>query len=94
MADYKLLLAPAAVRDLKKLPPQVQKEIAMVHLQRIAEAPYRMGKPLIGTLHRERSYHFGRKPEYRIIYFIDHEEITVTLIGSREDIYKKAKQRR
>ena len=55
---------------------------------------YQTGKPLVGALRKERSYHFGRKPEYRIIYFIEQEMITVTVIGTREGIYKKVKKRR
>jgi len=52
-----------------------------------------VGKPLVGVLYKERSYHFGRKPEFRIIYSIEDNLITVTLIGTRESIYKKAKRR-
>jgi len=91
---YKLELSPAAIRDMKGLPLPVQKDIALNHLPVIRENPYQSGRPLISALHKERSYHFGRKPEYRIIYFIEGDLITVTLIGSREGIYKKAKRRR
>ncbi len=94
MTVYGLELAPAARRDLKALPLKVQKEIVMNHPPIIREIPYHTGKPLIAALHKERSYHFGRKPEYRIIYFIEGKIITVTLIATRESIYKKAKRRR
>jgi mRNA-degrading endonuclease RelE of RelBE toxin-antitoxin system len=94
MIKYELELSPAAMRDLKSLPITVQKDIVMLHLPIIREKPYHVGKPLAGTLHKERSYHFGRKPEYRIIYFIEGNLITVTLMGTREGIYKKAKKRR
>jgi len=94
MPIYELELSPAAGRDLKSLPIRIQKEIVMDHLPIIKENPYSTGRPLVGALHKERSYHFGRKPEYRIIYFIEGEIITVSLIGTREGIYKKAKKRR
>jgi mRNA-degrading endonuclease RelE of RelBE toxin-antitoxin system len=94
MADYLLELSPAAYRDLKALPLKIQKAIVLIHLPRIAEQPYGTGKPLFGSLQGERSYHFGRRPEYRIIYFIEGIKITVTIIGSREGIYKKARSRR
>jgi mRNA-degrading endonuclease RelE of RelBE toxin-antitoxin system len=94
MADYLLELSPAAQRDLKGLPLKIQKSIALVHLPRIAEQPFDAGKPLFGSLQGERSYHFGRRPEYRIIYFIEGKNITVTIIGSREGIYKKARSRK
>jgi hypothetical protein len=35
MKPYQLQLAPAAMRDLRKLPLQVQKEITLIHLRRI-----------------------------------------------------------
>ena len=90
---YEIELSPAALRDLKKLPSNVQKSIALEHLPVIGKDPYSAGKPLIGVVHKERSYHFGRKPEYRIIYFVEGRTITVTLIGTREGIYKKARKR-
>jgi len=94
MPDYELELSPAAFRDLKTLPIKIQKEIVMKHLPAIQNNPIQAGRPLVGALHGERSYHFGRKPEYRIIYFIEGKVITVTLLGSREGIYKKARRRK
>jgi len=91
---FQLELSPAALRDLKSLPVKIQREIALYHLPKIREMPYQVGRPLSGALHKERSYHFGSRPEYRIIYFIENNLITVTLIGTRESIYKKAKKRR
>jgi mRNA-degrading endonuclease RelE of RelBE toxin-antitoxin system len=94
LSAFELELSPAALRDLRSLPFKIQREIALNHLPVIREMPYRVGKPLSGTLHKERSYHFGRRPEYRIIYLIESNIIMVTLIGTREGIYKKAKRRR
>jgi len=94
MPGYELELSPAAVRDLKSLPINIQKEIVIKHLPIICSNPFQSGRPLVGTLHGERSYHFGRKPEYRIIYFMEGKVITVTLLGSREGIYKKARRRK
>jgi len=94
MPEYTLELSTAALRDFKILPLKVQRDIAIHHLPVIKEHPYQAGRPLVGALYRERSYHFGRKPEYRIIYFIEENVITVTLMASRESAYKKAKRRR
>ena len=94
MPPYILEISPAAVRDLKSLPVNVQRDIVKKHLPIIRENPLQAGRPLVGALNKERSYHFGRKPEYRIIYFIEKQLITVSLIGSREGIYKKARKRR
>ncbi|MDD5355448.1 MAG: type II toxin-antitoxin system mRNA interferase toxin, RelE/StbE family [Candidatus Omnitrophica bacterium] len=93
-ARYKLELSPAAMRDLKKIPKHVQKEIVLAHLQEILEDPFGKSKPLVGALKGERSYSFGHKPEYRIIYFVEKGLITVTLIGSRENLYQRAKRRK
>ena len=90
---YRLLLAPAARRDLKKLPHHIQNQVVFEHLPEIQRDPFGAGKPLFGALKGELSYHFGRKPEYRIIYFIENDLIVVTIIGSRENIYKRARRR-
>ncbi len=94
LEEYRLELSPAAGRDIRRLPRSVQKEIAFIHLPKIAEAPFANSDPLTGTLKGERSYHFGRKPEYRIIFYIEDHIITVTVIGTRENIYKRATRRK
>jgi mRNA-degrading endonuclease RelE of RelBE toxin-antitoxin system len=94
MSIYEIELSPAAKRDLKDLPINIQREVIFEHLPIIKERPFQSGRPLFGALYKERSYHFGRRPEYRIIYFVEKDLITVTLIGTRESIYKKAKKRR
>jgi len=92
--DFTLKLSPAANRSLKRLPDSVQKEIIYTHLPAIKKAPYKVGRPLRGTFKGEFCYHFGRKPEYRIVYLIEEELITVTILGTRESIYKRAKRQR
>jgi len=49
---------------------------------------------LLGTLKGERSYHFGRKPEYRIIFYPENNLITVTIIGTREVFTKEQNDER
>ena len=39
MTKYELVLSPAAKRDVKGLPSNVQKDIATVHLVKIADKP-------------------------------------------------------
>jgi len=92
--DFILDISPAARRDLKRLPMEVQKEIVSTHLPAIQADPYRVGKLLVGALKGEKSYSFGRKPEYRILYFVEGDQITVTIMGTREGIYKRARRRR
>jgi len=92
--EYAIELSPAARRDLKRLPLEIQRDIVFIHLPAIQGDPYKAGEPLRGVLKGERSYHFGRKPEYRIIYFVEGNSIIVTIIGTREGIYKRAKRRK
>jgi mRNA-degrading endonuclease RelE of RelBE toxin-antitoxin system len=92
--NYGLEIAPAAERDLKRLPRSVRRDIVLEHLPEIAKDPFSKSKPLVGTLKGERSYSFGRKPEYRIIFYIEDQLIVVTIIGTREGIYRRAKRRR
>lgn len=91
---FLLEIAPAAKRDIKKLPTEIQKKIVFDFLPLIQKEPYKMGQPLAGVFKGERSFHFGRKPEYRIIYVIQNNLIIITAIGSRENIYKRAKRRK
>jgi len=91
--SYKLELSAAAKRDLKRLPMSVQKDIVFNHLPIIENDPTAKSEPLSGAMKGERSYHFGRQPEYRIIFSMKNQIITVTIIGSRENIYKRAKRR-
>lgn len=72
---------------------EVQKEVVGTHLPAIQADPYRVGKLLVGALKGEKSYSFGRKPEYRILYFVEGDQITVTIMGTREGIYKRARRR-
>ena len=46
---YQLEISPAAKRDLKKLPNQVQKKIVFEYLPNIQREPYFSSEPLIGT---------------------------------------------
>ena len=89
-----LEVSSAAQRDLKKLPKTIVTEILFKHLPLIKEDPIGHAKPLVGCLRGERSYSFGRRPEYRIIFYIEGNTIVVTVVGSRENIYKAAKKRK
>lgn len=93
MPEYTLELSPAAKRDLKKLPRAVQQEVVFTHLPAIAANPLVISTPLVGALTYARAYHFGRKPEYRIVFYVEQHLITVTLIGTRENLYKRATRR-
>lgn len=90
---YQLEHAPAAKRDLKRLPVGIQQEIVNVHLSALQSQPWSLSEPLSGALKGERSYHLGRKSEYRLIFYLEEDLIMVTIIGTREGIYQRAKRR-
>jgi len=86
--SYQIALSPAAQRDLKKLPPQVRRAVFNKHLPKIASAPQAAGEPLHGKLKGLLSYHFGHRPQYRILYGIEKEKIVlVVFVGTRENAY-------
>jgi mRNA-degrading endonuclease RelE of RelBE toxin-antitoxin system len=80
--QYSLELSPAAKRDIRRLPRSVQEEIALTHLPKIAGDPFVNSDPLAGTLKGECSYHFGRKPEYRIVFYVEDNVIMYLFTGS------------
>ena len=93
--NYQIVIAPAAERDLRRLSRRTRREFFDVHLLRIADEPRVVGTPLHGEFRGYWSYHFGRRPEYRVIYNIEDEiaTITVVLVGSRENIYARLRRR-
>ena len=93
--SYRVELAPAAERDIKKRPPSVRRGTVEVHLPRIASDPLGQGPPLHGAFAHYWLYHFGRRPEYRIIYSVEEQTVTikVILVGTRESVYKRLRRR-
>ncbi len=91
--DFKLEFTSAARRDFKKLPPNVRNAIERTHYPKIIADPFRQGESLRGDLAGVYSYHFGRKPEYRILYFIEGDSVVIIAIGPHNAAYRKAKRR-
>lgn len=85
MANYRIVFARSAERDLHKLPRIVQQR-AMQSIDALATAPRPAGvKKIVGTADLWRI----RVGDYRIIYRIDDRErlIDVTHIRHRKDVY-------
>ena len=68
---------PSARRDLDRLPEAVAAAVLEFLYGALAENPHRVGKPLLGKL---SSLHSARRGQYRVIYEVDDEVVTVTVI--------------
>jgi mRNA interferase RelE/StbE len=88
---YQLLYLPGAEKDIQALPGSVIKRVRR-GLERLAENP-RLGKPLHGELVPFWSY---RVSDYRVVYEIRGEELTVliVMVGHRREIYELARRKR
>lgn len=82
-------------KDLKRLPPEVVEQLRAVHFPRLTDAPTH-GDALSGPFKGLRAYHFSyHATEYRIIYEVipDDPLVMVLMIGSRERLYERLRQR-
>ena len=83
--SYTVILSPRAVRDRRRLPPDVRQRIttALLALENDPRPP--------GCLKMTNSDEWRiRVGMYRICYLIDDttQEVTVTHIGHRRDVYR------
>ena len=84
MASYRLVFKQSVVKDLRKIP---NKDVQRI-LQRIdglADDPRPVG---VEKLTGDEKYRI-RQGNYRILYAIDYDVITVTIVkvGHRRDVY-------
>ena len=91
---YEMKLSTAAVRDIGQLPVRIQDAIEARHIPKIAANPYAVSFPLHGNLRGLRSYHFGRRPEYRMVYYISGNQVTIIAVGPHDQAYRRAGRRR
>lgn len=83
---YQVLIARSAEKQLKKLPPQAQRNVAAVIMSLSIEPRPYGSKKLTGTVGSYRV----RVGEYRVIYDIYERTVVVSVlkIGHRKDIYR------
>ncbi|GID97435.1 toxin RelG [Amorphoplanes digitatis] len=90
MSDEKFAVtfAPSVVRDLAspKIPRRVIDAALMFIEGPLAEAPWRVGKPLVGPLVGTYS---ARREDFRILYTVDFDarRIRITGLSHRSDAY-------
>lgn len=82
---YRVIVLPSALREIKKLPKDVQQRIA-------ARIPLLENNPRPNgaiKLQGDEAYRL-RIGDYRVIYTIDDDIVTVTIIraGHRREIYR------
>lgn len=84
-APLEIVLAPAAVRDLRGLDRSVQKSVVAL-LDRLATDPRPPGAE---KLRGHASFWRVRTGNYRVIYHIEDERLIVVLvIRDRKDVYR------
>ena len=94
MNHFEIELSTAARRDFRRLPRQVQDALLNTHFPIIQASPETVGSPLSGRLQGQRSYHFGHRPQYRLLYKVIGNHILISTIATREEVYKRAKRHR
>ena len=84
---YRVDITPEALRRLHRLPEKVRAAATEMMLGALAEAPRRVGKPLLGEL---AGLFSARRGDYRVIYQIDEERriVTVHRVQHRRDAYR------
>lgn len=82
---YRILLARAAQRDFKRLPPETKGRIRAA-IEALGEEPRRKPQKLaVGDAYRVRV------GDYRIVFRVDDgaDEVLVTRIKHRRDVYRR-----
>jgi mRNA interferase RelE/StbE len=87
MANYEVVFRESIAKDLRAIP---NKDVARI-LQRINELAQDPRPPGSEKLTGEEKYRI-RQGNYRILYTIDDEIVTVTVvkIGHRRDVYRQS----
>ena len=85
MANYKVLIKPSAIKELKKIPKKDLPEVTR-KIEALAVDPY---PPGCEKLAAQNSFRI-RQGSYRIIYTIEDDKLIVIVIkiGHRRDVYR------
>lgn len=76
---------PTAKRALTRLPEKVATAAVEFIYAQLTENPRRVGKALRFEL---EGLHSARRGDYRVIYRIDDDVVTITAIEHRADVYR------
>lgn len=85
MASYKLVFKHSVAQDLRSIPNTDATKI-LVRIEKLAENPRPIGAR---KLTRQEKYRL-RQGSYRILYTIEEEVVTVTVVkgGQHRDVYR------
>ena len=83
---YRIEVLPAAVREIRKLPPEAKRRIQAV-VELLAEEP----RPPAAKKLTARPEWRVRTGDYRVLYRIDDDVLTVVIVraGHRRDVYDR-----
>ena len=84
---YSVVLKPAAVRDLRKLPEDIRRRVA----GQIDALSWDPQPPGAEALQGERNLYRIRVGDYRLIYQIENKALVVLVvhIGHRREVYRR-----
>jgi mRNA interferase RelE/StbE len=84
---YAVVLKPAAVRDLRKLPQDARRRVA-ARLDALAGDPR---PPGVEALQGASDLYRVRVGDYRIVYQVEHKVLVVLVvrIGHRREVYRR-----
>lgn len=86
--SFKIVFKPSAVKDLRKLPINIQRRIGKKLKYFISQKePLVYAIPLVGN-DRVGQYRF-RVGDYRIVFDLKKEIITILLVEHRREVYRK-----
>lgn len=83
---YRVEVLPAAVREIRKLPPEAKRRVQAV-IELLSENP----RPPAATKLTARPEWRVRTGDYRVLYRIDDDILTIVVVraGHRRDVYER-----
>jgi mRNA interferase RelE/StbE len=86
VAKYRLLIKPAAVKDLEAIPLKRDRQRVVERISKLAEDPRPSGSEKISGQDKYRV----RQGRYRILYTIEDQDLIVQVVkvGHRKDVYR------
>ena len=86
MARYRLLIKPAAVKDIEAIPWKRERQRVIERIGKLAEDPRPFGSEKISGQDKYRV----RQGRYRILYAIEDQDLLVQVVkvGHRKDVYR------